>query len=235
MTALTPLALPASDATPEEALAWMERRANDGLAAVREQVDRLRGGGTTDAAEALRTWDGAMLRLVDVMAAGELFANVHPDEGVRTRAEKAGQEADTLSTDLRQDRELYDALAALDPSGLDATATRLLEKTLLDFRRSGVDREARLFAIKASGVPYDGLTWEQIVPISLDTGQVLDTSLRPSSDTPTHRELYLEFACGAIAHAHSDFATAFAVCVAYVTFVVVGTVCNSATIYWFIF
>lgn len=75
---------------------------------------------------------------------------------------------------------------------------------------SGVDREARLFAIKASGVPYDGLTWEQIVPISLDTGEVLDTSLRPSSDTPTHRELYLEFACGAIAHAHSDFATAFA-------------------------
>jgi len=141
VTALTPLALPASDATPEEALAWMDRRATDGLAEVREQVDRLRGGAVTDPLAALRTWDGAMLRLVDVMAAAELFANVHPDEGVRTRAEKAGQEADTLSTDLRQDRELYDALDALDPAGLDATAARLLEKTLLDFRRSGVDRD----------------------------------------------------------------------------------------------
>ena len=75
---------------------------------------------------------------------------------------------------------------------------------------SAIDREAGLFAIKASGVPYDGLTWEQIVPVSLETGVVLDTTLRPSSDTPTHRELYLGFACGGIAHTHSDFATAFA-------------------------
>ena len=75
---------------------------------------------------------------------------------------------------------------------------------------SAIDREAGLFAIKASGVPYDGLTWEQIVPVSLETGAVLDTTLRPSSDTPTHRELYLGFGCGGIAHTHSDFATAFA-------------------------
>jgi L-ribulose-5-phosphate 4-epimerase len=75
---------------------------------------------------------------------------------------------------------------------------------------SGVDRDAGLFVIKASGVAYDGLTWDQIVPVSLETGRVLDTALRPSSDTPTHRELYLGFSCGGIAHTHSDFATAFA-------------------------
>jgi L-ribulose-5-phosphate 4-epimerase len=75
---------------------------------------------------------------------------------------------------------------------------------------SAVDRAAGLFAIKASGVPYDGLTWEQIVPVSLETGLPLETSWRPSSDTPTHRELYLGFPCGGIAHTHSDFATAFA-------------------------
>ena len=75
---------------------------------------------------------------------------------------------------------------------------------------SGVDREAGLFVIKASGVPYHAMTWEHMVPVSLDTGAVLEHALRPSSDTPTHHELYLAFGCGAIAHTHSDFATAFA-------------------------
>jgi L-ribulose-5-phosphate 4-epimerase len=79
---------------------------------------------------------------------------------------------------------------------------------------SGVDREAGLFVIKASGMPYDAMTWEHMVPVSLDTGAVLDGSLRPSSDTPTHHEIYRAFGCGGIAHTHSDFATAFAQAVA---------------------
>ena len=75
---------------------------------------------------------------------------------------------------------------------------------------SGVDRAAGLFVIKASGVPYGQLAPEHMVPISLETGQPLETALRPSSDTPTHLELYRAFACGGIAHTHSDFATALA-------------------------
>ena len=75
---------------------------------------------------------------------------------------------------------------------------------------SAVDREAGFFVIKASGVPYDDLTPEHMVPVSLDTGKPLETRFRPSSDTPTHHALYQAFACGAIAHTHSDFATASA-------------------------
>jgi L-ribulose-5-phosphate 4-epimerase len=75
---------------------------------------------------------------------------------------------------------------------------------------SGADREAGLFVIKPSGVPYDALTAERMVPVSLETGEVLEGTLRPSSDTPTHRELYRAFACGGIAHAHSESATALA-------------------------
>jgi L-ribulose-5-phosphate 4-epimerase len=75
---------------------------------------------------------------------------------------------------------------------------------------SGVDRDAGLFVIKASGVPYADLTAEHMVPISLETGKPLETRFRPSSDTPTHHELYLAFACGGVAHTHSEFATAFA-------------------------
>lgn len=75
---------------------------------------------------------------------------------------------------------------------------------------SGVDRDAGLFAIKPSGVPYDELTAAHMVPVSLDTGEVLEGDLRPSSDTPTHLELYRAFSCGGVAHTHSQFATALA-------------------------
>lgn len=75
---------------------------------------------------------------------------------------------------------------------------------------SGVDRAAGLFVIKASGVPYDTLAPEHMVPISLETGEALESQFRPSSDTPTHLALYRAFECGGIAHTHSDFATACA-------------------------
>lgn len=75
---------------------------------------------------------------------------------------------------------------------------------------SAVDRDAGLFVIKPSGVPYEELTPAHMVPISLDTGKVLAGKLRPSSDTPTHLELYRAFPCGGIAHSHSPYATSFA-------------------------
>ena len=76
---------------------------------------------------------------------------------------------------------------------------------------SGVDRRAGLLAIKPSGVPYDTLRPEDIVPVSLATGAVVDSDLRPSSDTPTHLELYRAFpACGGVVHTHSESATAIA-------------------------
>jgi L-ribulose-5-phosphate 4-epimerase len=75
---------------------------------------------------------------------------------------------------------------------------------------SAVDRDARVFAIKPSGVPYAELTPTQIVTVSIDSGEVVDGTLRPSSDTPTHLELYRAFSCGAIVHTHSEFATMFA-------------------------
>jgi L-ribulose-5-phosphate 4-epimerase len=76
---------------------------------------------------------------------------------------------------------------------------------------SAVDRAAGIVAIKPSGVPYDELTPDHIVHVSLENGAVIDSSLRPSSDTPTHLELYRVFPeCGAIVHTHSEYATMFA-------------------------
>ena len=76
---------------------------------------------------------------------------------------------------------------------------------------SAVDRAADLLVIKPSGVPYDELTPAHMVLVSLETGAVVDGNLRPSSDTPTHRELYRAFpSCGGIVHTHSEYATVFA-------------------------
>jgi len=75
---------------------------------------------------------------------------------------------------------------------------------------SGIDRGEGLVAIKPSGVPYDELTLEQIV-ISDLSGNIVDGNLRPSSDLPTHIELYKHFpSIGGVAHTHSEFATAWA-------------------------
>jgi L-ribulose-5-phosphate 4-epimerase len=75
---------------------------------------------------------------------------------------------------------------------------------------SAADHAAGVFGIKPSGVPYADLTPEHVVILSLEDGQVVDGSLRPSSDTPTHHELYRAFRCGAVVHTHSEFATMFA-------------------------
>ena len=77
---------------------------------------------------------------------------------------------------------------------------------------SGVDRERGIVAIKPSGVAYDALRPEDIVLVSLETGQPLPGErLRPSSDTPTHVCLYQRFpGIGGIAHTHSRYATSWA-------------------------
>ena len=76
---------------------------------------------------------------------------------------------------------------------------------------SAVDRRARVMMIKPSGVPYRALTPKHMVGVSLDTGKVIGSALRPSSDTPTHLALYLAFpSIGGIVHTHSEYATTFA-------------------------
>ncbi len=75
---------------------------------------------------------------------------------------------------------------------------------------SALDRAAGIFAIKPSGVAYDTMRPEDMVLVDLE-GDVVEGSLRPSSDTPTHRRLFLAFeGIGGVVHTHSTSATAFA-------------------------
>lgn len=76
---------------------------------------------------------------------------------------------------------------------------------------SAVDRESGIMIIKPSGVEYDAMTAEDMVAVSLETGKVAEGRFKPSSDTPTHLELYRAFEnIGGIVHTHSRWATSFA-------------------------
>ena len=75
---------------------------------------------------------------------------------------------------------------------------------------SGIDRSAGIVIIKPSGVPYDELTPDKMVVLDME-GKIIEGTLNPSSDTPTHLELYRNFdTIGGICHTHSPSATMWA-------------------------
>lgn len=75
---------------------------------------------------------------------------------------------------------------------------------------SGIDRESGYFVIKPSGVDYDKLTPDDMVVMDLE-GNKIEGDLKPSSDTPTHLELYKKYPdIGGIVHTHSPEATSWA-------------------------
>ena len=76
---------------------------------------------------------------------------------------------------------------------------------------SGIDRKKGLVVIKPSGVEYDNMQVDDMVVVELETGKTVEGSLKPSSDTATHLELYKAFPdIGGIVHTHSRWATTFA-------------------------
>jgi L-ribulose-5-phosphate 4-epimerase len=109
----------------------------------------------------------------------------------------------------------------MNAASLDALRNEVLEAnlaipaaglaTLTWGNVSGVDREAGVYVIKPSGVPYEGLTADHLVTVRLADGSVVGGGLRPSTDSETHRLLYLAFpSIGGVTHTHSTYAVAFA-------------------------
>ena len=103
---------------------------------------------------------------------------------------------------------------------LEALRAEVLEANLELVRRglvlytfgnaSAVSREEGLIAIKPSGVPYDKMTPADMVIADLE-GNIVEGTLRPSSDLPTHAALYRAFPqIGGVVHTHSRHATAWA-------------------------
>jgi L-ribulose-5-phosphate 4-epimerase len=94
-------------------------------------------------------------------------------------------------------------------ANLDLVAAGLVIQTWGNV--SGIDRKRGLVVIKPSGVPYASMKRRHMVVVSLQTGRVVEGSLKPSSDTPTHLVLYRALeGIGGVAHTHSLYATAWA-------------------------
>ena len=137
-THVLPLVLPSDAAgwTP-----WLEARCDGGLDEARRLLADLKAESPADAKALLRAWNDINVAIKRASSAAGLVAQVHPDEGVRTQAEAAEQEASRLATDLTLDRDLCELFTRADGADLDDGAARVRAHTLRDFRRAGVDKD----------------------------------------------------------------------------------------------
>lgn len=104
-----------------------------------------------------------------------------------------------MLTDLKQ--QVLEANLRLPASGL---------VTLTWGNVSGLDRGRGLMVIKPSGVPYSHLRDDDLVVLELESGRTVEGKLKPSSDAPTHLEIYRAFpSAGGVCHTHSPAATAW--------------------------
>jgi thimet oligopeptidase len=137
--AVQPVSLPtSSDASAWES--WLADRCDSGLDEARRLVDVMKAG-PHGAAEAMELWNDLNLALHNAFAVASLMSNVHPDESVRSRAEQAEQDAHKLLTEIGLDRDLYDALNAVDAQDLDEGGRRVHALAVRDFHRAGVDQD----------------------------------------------------------------------------------------------
>jgi thimet oligopeptidase len=139
-TELSPLPLPESFSHWQD---WYSARCDENLARARDLVTSLKEGttGSRPGPDTLRLWNDVNIALGNAFAVSSLLSQVHPEESVRSAAEKGEQEAHRLLTELGLDRDLYDVLAGVDPDTLDENARRVLRLSLRDFRRAGVDQD----------------------------------------------------------------------------------------------
>jgi L-ribulose-5-phosphate 4-epimerase len=120
-----------------------------------------------------------------------------------------GQVCPTYKSPLRSTPVLENLKKAVCAANLELVSRGLVVETWGNL--SGIDRTRGLVVIKPSGVAYSALRPRDMVVVSLATGRVVEGTLQPSSDTPTHLELYRAFAgIGGVAHTHSLYATAWA-------------------------
>jgi thimet oligopeptidase len=89
----------------------------------------------------LAPYDEIVLELDTAGSQASLIENVHPDQAVRDTAERVSQQVAAVATELSLNRPVYDALAAIDLAGADPETRYYVERTLRDFRLSGVDRD----------------------------------------------------------------------------------------------
>jgi thimet oligopeptidase len=136
---LSPVVLPSDPAGWSE---FIEKWADSNLSRSTRAIATLTDGSEKSTHEVLDLWNESEIGLRNAGGFLGLLSEVHPDEEVRELAENRVQRAVKAETERGLNQDLYDVLAAIDGTGLDADSTRLLEKVLLGFRRSGIGLDA---------------------------------------------------------------------------------------------
>ena len=116
------------------------RASSDDSSRARAAVDRLKSAPPSLAT--LRAWDEATAALSDASARASLLRSVHPDAGMREAGERCEQESEALATRLSLDPAVYAPLSGVDAGAEDEATRWYLFRTLRDFRRAGVDKDA---------------------------------------------------------------------------------------------
>lgn len=134
-THLIPLTLPT-----QEAATWLEQRTAAALEQAKNCVAALKSGHFSSTTELLELWNEVERVLSGAAALGSTLTELHPDSRTRTQGEKTLQAIDNFHTAITLDAELYSVFANAEGTGLDADSQRLLDHTVRDFRRSGVNK-----------------------------------------------------------------------------------------------
>jgi thimet oligopeptidase len=174
-SALTP-AYPS--VTPENLTAWVEER----LRRHRESVDRAIASQPRTLDHTLRAYDDAIAELGLAGSQTGLMHSVYPDKAVRDAAEGLLQKISQAGVELSLNRDMYQALAAIDAGAADAATKHYLRRTLLQYRLAGVDRDdatrARIKELqdKATllGLAFARNVQEGGTPVTLESAVELD-------------------------------------------------------------
>src|SRR5207237_8564761 len=154
-----------------------ENEASAGLEAGRRHLDEiLRGYARRTVRNLLVPYDRLLFDVSESQSETKFLFDVHPDDAVRTAADKWYQEAERFATDLALNRPLYDAFVGLDVSSEDADTQFAVRKVLRDFRLAGVDNDeatrARIKELRdemtAVGQDFDRTIREDVRSIQVD-------------------------------------------------------------------
>ncbi len=180
----TPVVEAAQPAPPPEVVDPLLQRCRDRIATARKDRDTIVGLGRTipvDVGAALAAYNDLSLQADNADSESSLMRAVHPDAKVRDAASECEKLVATLRTDLSLDRGLYDVFVQMRIDSQPADIKRLVGKTLEDFKRAGVDKDAPARVrikelndlIVAVGQEFDKTIASDVRSVELDPSQLM--------------------------------------------------------------
>ena len=106
---------------------------------IRKRILAVEGKRTKE--NTLEPMNALLIKMDRILPMAELISNTHPEKAVRTAAEECEQKAKKYVSELKLDRDVYEALKGVEESELDSLAARFRSHLLRDYRRAGVDRD----------------------------------------------------------------------------------------------